>query len=114
MALWFGRLAGLPSDGGYFYLCPSCYAQHVEPHLPEVLDRLVEQHPFLHRLRGDHDGMPLRQAGASPVPHGPAPHDPAPPATAPGPAPRALPVPLAPPDAPADTKPASPPPDAAA
>jgi len=72
MALWFGRHAGVPSDGGYFYLCPSCYAEHVEPNLEEVLNRLVEQHPFLHRLRPDHDvhqAMPPRQAGALPIAH---------------------------------------------
>ena len=107
MALWFGRCAGLPSDGGYFYLCPSCYAEHVEPNLEEVLNRLVEQHPFLHRLRGDHEPaplhpMPLRQAGALPVPHD-------------VPAPRPAPALIEPPAAAESPSPPSPlPPDAAA
>jgi hypothetical protein len=75
MALWFGRHAGLPADGGYFYLCPSCYERQIEPHLEDVVDRLVEQHPFLHRLRAGHEPphpeTPPRQAGALPVPHEP-------------------------------------------
>lgn len=77
MALWFARHAGLPADGGYFYLCPTCYAREIEPHLEDVVNRLVEQHPFLHRLRAGHEphhhlvqppASPPRQAGALPAP----------------------------------------------
>jgi hypothetical protein len=71
MAIWFGRLAGLPSDGGYFYLCPACYARTIEPHVGDVVSRLVEQHPFLHRLAAAseaHRVQPARQAGAHPAP----------------------------------------------
>jgi len=70
MTLWFGRYASLPADSGYFYLCPECYGRYVEPHMNEVLNRLVEQHPFLHRLRAGHEverPTPARQAGALPA-----------------------------------------------
>lgn len=48
MSLWFGRWADLPADSGYFYLCPRCYGRLIEPHAEEIIQRLVEQHPFLH------------------------------------------------------------------
>jgi hypothetical protein len=49
MGLWYARYAQLPADGGYFYLCPRCYERLIEPWSEEIVQRLVEQHPFLHR-----------------------------------------------------------------
>lgn len=54
MRLWFARWAELPADGGYFYLCPRCYEALIEPHAEEIIQRLVEQHPFLRREKADH------------------------------------------------------------
>jgi hypothetical protein len=54
MRLWYARWAELTPDGGYFYLCPACYAQLIEPHADEIIKRLVEQHPFLHRGVSEH------------------------------------------------------------
>ncbi len=40
MKVFFGHLLELPADPGYFYLCPACYDELIEPVLPEVLERL--------------------------------------------------------------------------
>ncbi len=45
MTLWFGALADLPPQGGYFYLCPSCYAERIEPELGGIHERLARMHP---------------------------------------------------------------------
>jgi hypothetical protein len=44
MSLWFGRFADVAPDGGYFYLCPSCYEDCVAPHFAPVVDRLTGRH----------------------------------------------------------------------
>lgn len=49
MTLWFGPPAGLLAEGGYFYLCPSCYQAYITPHIEEILHRLTEHHPVGHR-----------------------------------------------------------------
>lgn len=54
MRLWYGRFAELEPDGGYFYLCPRCYERLIEPHAGEIIQRLVEQHPFLRRGEAAH------------------------------------------------------------
>jgi len=49
MNLWFGRFLELPLEGGYFYLCPACYAELVVPHLADVRQQVLEVHPHLRR-----------------------------------------------------------------
>ena len=36
MARWFSAIVALPIDGGYFYLCPSCYDTCVAPRIDEL------------------------------------------------------------------------------
>jgi hypothetical protein len=50
MTQWFGRYAGMPPAGGYFYLCPSCHDQLVAPHFEEIRHKLLSEHPTLHRI----------------------------------------------------------------
>lgn len=45
MTLWFGPLAEQAPGLGYFYLCPTCYDECIEPHIDEVLDKLARMHP---------------------------------------------------------------------
>lgn len=45
MSRWFAAPAGLPLEGGYFYLCPNCFQELIEPHLEELLDLLREHQP---------------------------------------------------------------------
>lgn len=45
MTHWFGPFVELRPDHGYFYLCPACYTEHVQPHLEAVQGRLAELHP---------------------------------------------------------------------
>jgi hypothetical protein len=71
MVLWFGRLAGLPPDYGYFYLCPRCFAACIEPHLDEVLGVVAAYHPDSPRWDPDH---PSHHAHAYGAPHLPHPH----------------------------------------
>jgi hypothetical protein len=87
MTLWFGRLAGLLPEYGYFYLCPRCFAARIEPHLEEVLGVVAEYHPDSPRWDPDHPAHhahahshPVPPAAPSAMP--PAP-DPAPPAAEP-------------------------------
>lgn len=42
---WFGRYAGIPPEGGYFYLCPKCHARLVDPWLEEIRHKLASEHP---------------------------------------------------------------------
>lgn len=93
MSLWFARFAELPAGGGYFYLCPRCYGRLIEPHAEEIIQRLVEQHPFLHsrtpvrHYQAEGPGAAeaaVRRPGASPAevpdtPAGPGPLESAPP-----------------------------------
>lgn len=40
MTLWFGHLAGVPLDHGYFYLCPSCFSRYIpQPESPPAADQ---------------------------------------------------------------------------
>lgn len=34
MTFWYGALADLPPEGGYFYLCPACYNTCIPPATP--------------------------------------------------------------------------------
>ncbi len=45
LTVWFGPLAGLAAEPGYFYLCPRCYGRVVAPHLEAVRERLGVAHP---------------------------------------------------------------------
>jgi hypothetical protein len=47
MTLWFGRFAGVDPDGGYFYLCPSCYEHCIAPHFAPVVDKLARRHTHM-------------------------------------------------------------------
>ena len=38
MALWFGTLLEHHVEGGYFYLCPTCYDTLIVPHLQKARD----------------------------------------------------------------------------
>jgi hypothetical protein len=40
MALWFGPFVPIRPDSSYFYLCPTCYRNHVQPHVDAAQGRL--------------------------------------------------------------------------
>jgi len=49
MTLWFGPLAELEADFGYFYLCPACHNELIVPELERIQNRILELHPAAHR-----------------------------------------------------------------
>lgn len=73
MTLWFGPLLDLEAEPGYFHLCPACYRRVVEPHYPEIRDRLARMHP-----------APVTAGSPEPHPAGGSRASPAPPPTTPG------------------------------
>jgi hypothetical protein len=66
MTLWFGQYAGIAPEGGYFYLCPSCYQRFISPHAREIAHRLAEHHPTIRRA----SSQPKRPGDVAP-PGGP-------------------------------------------
>jgi hypothetical protein len=57
MTLWFGPFIELEPAHGYFYLCPECYRECVEPNMEEVQGKLAQLHPtvaaYLERQRDE-------------------------------------------------------------
>lgn len=49
MTLWFGPLAELEADLGYFYLCPACHDELIAPELERIQNRILELHPAAQR-----------------------------------------------------------------
>ena len=45
MTLWFGPFVELEPAHGYFYLCPRCFGECVEPHMEDVQGKLAHLHP---------------------------------------------------------------------
>lgn len=45
LTVWFGPLAELSEEPGYFYLCPDCHAALIAPHLEDIYERLRRAHP---------------------------------------------------------------------
>jgi hypothetical protein len=68
---FFGPVAELPAESGYFYLCPTCFADRVGPHLGALLERLAHLHPSPgHQPDGDPASGPPTGPEATP-PAGP-------------------------------------------
>ena len=70
MSRWFAAPAGLALVGGYFYLCPSCFEELIQPHQDELLDVLREHHPAPRPTA--HPDQPDPPAGTPPAAPGPA------------------------------------------
>ena len=49
MSLWFGPLAELDGDLGYFHLCPPCHDEVIAPELERIQNRILELHPAAQR-----------------------------------------------------------------
>ncbi len=49
MSRWFAAHAGLALEGGYFYLCPACYDERIEPEYEAIL-RAIQEHQKPDRL----------------------------------------------------------------
>lgn len=62
MTLWFGPLADLEADLGYFYLCPACHDECIVPELEPIQNRIMELHPAA-QSQDEEDGM----GGSSPA-----------------------------------------------
>ncbi len=45
LSVWFGPLAGLSEEPGYFYLCPACHDELIAPHEQAIHERLRRSHP---------------------------------------------------------------------
>lgn len=43
MSRWFAAPAGLALEGGYFYLCPACFDEIIQPRWELILDGLLER-----------------------------------------------------------------------
>lgn len=61
MTLWFGPFVDIRPDHGYFYLCPSCYRERIQPHLDEVHGRVADLYRRARELGLDVD--PARDEG---------------------------------------------------
>lgn len=56
MTLWFGPLAELEADFGYFYLCPACHDELIVPELERIQNRILELQPAAHRHMEEMEG----------------------------------------------------------
>src|SRR5512135_2908222 len=43
MSRWFAAPAGLALESGYFYLCPACFDEIIQPRWELILDGLLER-----------------------------------------------------------------------
>lgn len=77
MSRWFALPAGLPLEGGYFYLCPACFDELIQPHWEQIVDGLLERQRPAHMPVRATEGQP-ESAAASPTLDSAAPSTPEP------------------------------------
>jgi hypothetical protein len=71
MTLWFGPFVELRPDSGYFYLCPRCYGEYIQPHVDQVGGKLPDLYRLARHLGLHPDLEEVEDAGNDPEPASP-------------------------------------------